>query len=142
MTNLEEYLTGHNPLLPDVDGDFNHDRNVNFLDLAVFCSHWLEQDCNDPNWCEGADLDHSNKVDFMDFAAFANSWFEGVIVPIPADITGDGKVDLDDLKILIEQWLQSPGIPSADIAPSPLDGIVNFLDFAVIAEHWLKGTSP
>jgi hypothetical protein len=57
---------------------------------------------------------------------------------IPGDITGDGKVDLDDLKILAEQWLQSPGTPSADIAPSPLDDIVNFLDFALMAENWMK----
>jgi hypothetical protein len=144
VTNIEEYLTAHNPLVPDVDGDFNHDRSVNILDLAVFCSHWLEQDCNDPNWCEGTDLNHSNKVDFVDFAAFANSWFEGVIVSVsvPADITGDGEVDFDDLKILAEQWLQPPGVPSADIAPMPADGIVNFLDFAVFADHWLEGTSP
>ncbi len=59
-----------------------------------------------------------------------------------ADITGDGRVDWYDLKILAEQWLQPPGEPSADIAPTPADGIVNFLDYAVLADHWLEGTSP
>jgi hypothetical protein len=60
---------------------------------------------------------------------------------ITGDITGDGKVDFEDLEILANQWLQPPGIPSADIAPSPSgDGIVNLLDFAVLAENWLSGT--
>jgi hypothetical protein len=54
----------------------------------------------------------------------------------------EGTVDFKDLGILIGQWLQSPGIPSADIAPSPNgDGIVNFLDFAVLAQHWLEGVA-
>ena len=40
-------------------------------------------------------------------------------------------VDYEDLAILAEQWLKTPGIPSADIAPRPAgDGEVNFLDFA------------
>lgn len=55
------------------------------------------------------------------------------------DITGDGVMDLDDLLILTGQWLQTPvGTQSADIAPASADEIVNFLDFAVLAEHWLE----
>ena len=30
-----------------------------------------------------------------------------------------------------------PGKPSADIAPTPHDNFVNFLDFAVLADNWL-----
>jgi len=53
------------------------------------------------------------------------------------DINGDNNVDYEDLIILASQWLQPPSEPSADIAPqgSP-DGIVNFLDFAVLAGNW------
>ena len=62
----------------------------------------------------------------------------GPLPPIlPGDITGEGVVDLEDLAILAVQWLQSPGTPSADIAPEPPDNIVNFLDFAVLAGNWL-----
>ena len=62
------------------------------------------------------------------------------VLSIAGDITGNGIVDFEDLAILADQWLQPPGIPSADIAPSPNgDGIVNFLDFAVLAGHWLEG---
>ena len=32
------------------------------------------------------------------------------------------------------QWLGGPAVPSADIAPAVGDGVVNFLDFAVLAE--------
>jgi hypothetical protein len=60
-------------------------------------------------------------------------------IALAGDITGDGKVDFEDLAILADQWLQPPGTPSADIAPPPYgDGRVNFLDFAVLAENWLE----
>jgi hypothetical protein len=42
-----------------------------------------------------------------------------------------------DLAIFAEQWLLEG--PLYDIAPEPDgDGVVNFLDFAVFAENWLK----
>jgi hypothetical protein len=57
-----------------------------------------------------------------------------------ADFNNDYRVDFGDLLILADQWLQPPGTPSADIAPPPNgDGIVNFLDFAELAQHWLEG---
>lgn len=59
---------------------------------------------------------------------------------IGGDINGDDKVDLDDLEILVDQWLQPPGTPSADIVPPPEgDNIVDFLDFALLAKYWLRG---
>jgi uncharacterized repeat protein (TIGR01451 family) len=58
---------------------------------------------------------------------------------IDGDISGNGIVDFEDLAILANQWLQTPGIPSADIAPPPSgDGVVNFEDFAEIAENWME----
>jgi subtilisin family serine protease len=56
---------------------------------------------------------------------------------IPGDFQPDCKVDFNDLMIMANQWLQSPGTPSADINQ---DGIVNFIDFAELANHWLQGT--
>ncbi len=61
--------------------------------------------------------------------------------PLAADITGDGKVNFEDIEVMADQWLQLPGVPSGDIAPPPDgDGAVNFLDFAVLAAQWLEGT--
>ncbi len=49
-------------------------------------------------------------------------------------------MNFKDFAILAAQWLQAPGIPSADIAPPGGDGDVNPLDRAVILEEWL--TTP
>jgi hypothetical protein len=55
------------------------------------------------------------------------------------DLNNDGNVDFADYTLLANQWFQRPGIPSADIAPPPNgDLFVNFLDLAVLAEHWLE----
>jgi len=57
----------------------------------------------------------------------------------PADLVVDGRIDELDLEILTSQWLQEPGSPSAGIRPWPADGIVNFPDFALLADNWLSG---
>ena len=54
------------------------------------------------------------------------------------DLTGNGKVDFQDLGKFADYWLTAE--PCANIAPSPIDDKVNFVDFAVVAEHWLEGT--
>jgi len=52
------------------------------------------------------------------------------------DITGDGSVDIQDLSILMNDWLR--GNSMADIAPPPDgDGIVNLNDYAIMAENWM-----
>jgi hypothetical protein len=56
-----------------------------------------------------------------------------------ADLDGTGDISFGDFTILASQWLQAPGTPSADIAPEDAgDGIVNRLDLAVLADHWLE----
>ena len=52
----------------------------------------------------------------------------------PGDLSGDGLVDFEDLKILTGVWLLDA--PVADIAPLGGDGIVNCLDFAKLAQDW------
>ena len=54
-----------------------------------------------------------------------------------ADFSGDCVVSFKDYAILGSQWLQPPGIPSADIAPEPLDGFVDWLDLDTLADSWL-----
>jgi hypothetical protein len=50
------------------------------------------------------------------------------------DISGNGIINFNDLLILTEQWLETPGDPSADIAPQPNgDNEVNLLDFALLS---------
>jgi alpha-tubulin suppressor-like RCC1 family protein len=57
------------------------------------------------------------------------------------DFDGDADVDLVDLTILTNYWLHDQ--LSADIAPSPDgDGIVNVLDFDILAKNWKLGIAP
>ncbi len=85
---------------------------------------------------------HDWSVTYTDPAGIESGWSNvesSLQCGTPGDLNGDCKVDFADLKVLCEQWLQPPGIPSADIAPQPNgDGIVNFLDFALLAENWMK----
>ena len=62
------------------------------------------------------------------------------ILPV-VDFNGDGKVDTDDLLILIDNW----GInePLCDIGPTPFgDGIVDFKDLEVFMSYWEKENIP
>jgi hypothetical protein len=50
---------------------------------------------------------------------------------------GDCVVNMQDLLEVTNQWMQASG--SANIAPiGAVDNIVNLLDLAVVAEHWLE----
>ena len=101
-----------------------------------------------------ADLDANDIVNFVDYAFFAADWHGGdnsrTIPRGTATVDGDlndwsgevewiavDKVGYDDLSLLANYWLQNE--PSVDIAPEPDgDGIVNFLDFGVIGENWMR----
>lgn len=57
-----------------------------------------------------------------------------VPVTVTVDLTGDGQVDGDDVRVVGELWDQDA--PLADIAPSPFgDGTVDVLDLLVLADH-------
>jgi hypothetical protein len=56
---------------------------------------------------------------------------------LAGDLNDDCVVDFMDLKVLCEQWLQPPGLPSADIWPAGGDNTVNFQDLAIMANNWL-----
>lgn len=62
----------------------------------------------------------------------------------PGDASRDCRVDYEDLALLSRYWLaeiDGPGDPagSADVYE---DQVVNFGDWALMAEHWLEGTWP
>lgn len=64
-------------------------------------------------------------------------WVDARAIFPEYDFIRNGKVDFDDLGVLAACWLTDE--PSIDIAPSQEpDGIINFLDFAVFAQHWLE----
>jgi predicted aspartyl protease len=67
----------------------------------------------------------------------------GLIIGDIAPQARDGAVDYLDLAAFVEAWLAVPLSPNwnsrADLVS---DAKINFLDFAVLAEHWLEGTTP
>lgn len=54
------------------------------------------------------------------------------------DLIVDGAIDILDLDVLAQQWLNATGGLTADIAPYGGDGEVNMTDFIEIAKYWLK----
>ncbi|MHC4527473.1 MAG: DUF3160 domain-containing protein [Planctomycetota bacterium] len=52
--------------------------NIDFLEFAKFASRWLESDCNEPDWCGGADKTGDGTVDANDLQDFAVNWLECV----------------------------------------------------------------
>jgi predicted outer membrane repeat protein len=67
----------HYVLTTNLVGDFNFDKYVNFFDYILFADHFLDTDCEFPDWCYGTDLDRNGVVNWGDFAIFAENY--GVI---------------------------------------------------------------
>lgn len=60
-------------------GDLACPDGVNFVDFAYFADRWLESDCTSSNnFCGGADMDSSGTVDMQDLKIFADNWLEGI----------------------------------------------------------------
>jgi len=118
--------------------DFDSDGDVDAVDLDTFVLHWLAEDCNYPDWCEGTDLDYSGHVNFVDFAIFAENWLWEKIL---ADIDIDGDVDFVDYADFAKNWMnQNCDEPNwcsgADLNKS---GSVDLYDLGKFAEYWLEG---
>jgi alpha-tubulin suppressor-like RCC1 family protein len=136
MMQGSENMTIIEPNVTFGDIEFKMLQSITSTDTCTFIVDRAE--AIDPNmiiWrigCKRADTGMSIELTLagVGFAGFDN---------MAGDITGDGKVDYEDLGKLAAQWLQTPGIPSADIAPPPDgDGVVDFQDFAEMANHWLE----
>ena len=54
---------------------YDDDDITPLMKLEEFVSHWLEENCESPDWCGGADLDQNGRIDFKDFAILASEWF-------------------------------------------------------------------
>ncbi|MDH4238857.1 MAG: DUF6531 domain-containing protein [Phycisphaerae bacterium] len=58
-------------------GDLNRDGYINFPDIGVLASAWLEQDCSLSNRCAGADVFFTcgdGSINSKDFAVIAEGW--------------------------------------------------------------------
>ncbi|UCF44004.1 MAG: hypothetical protein JSV99_03530 [Planctomycetota bacterium] len=125
---------------PRLLADFVCPYGVEINDLAAFVRQWLFLRLS-------ADIlpdENDGIVNFLDYAAFAAAW---QTTPASSnwnpdcDIAPEGGnniVDIDDLVVFLQQWLQF-GASYADTAPDGGDGIVNLFDYATLADSWLQG---
>ncbi len=56
--------------------DINGDGKVDILDFGCFSVRWLEEQCQDKNWCDGTDIDMSGEVDRRDLECILEKWLE------------------------------------------------------------------
>ncbi|MBN1766377.1 MAG: right-handed parallel beta-helix repeat-containing protein [Sedimentisphaerales bacterium] len=60
--------------------DINNDDIVDILDFEMVATNWLRDDCESPDWCDGADFipeapaGPDGSVDMDDFIVFAGDW--------------------------------------------------------------------
>ena len=87
----------------------------------------------------------STWLDLYDFNNTANFCIKALTIDVdaePGDLEPDGDVDMDDLAILCGAWLGGVGdasyVPGCDIS-NPEDQLINFKDFAELANNWLVG---
>ena len=79
---LSSYVTWIYQTIPErLPGELTGDDWVDWYDLEVFTSYWLNTDCHAPDWCAGADCEPDGDVDFDDFAELAYNWLQGESPP-------------------------------------------------------------
>lgn len=89
---------------------------------------------------------HSGILDASTFQQDVVRMFRiGVYTKLLGDIYEDGQVDFNDVNSLTDEWLyttyDSNGVyvgNNYDVSDRNHDGFSNFIDFAIVAEDWLK----
>jgi len=134
--NISQLNFGNKPVLC---GDIDKDRDVDVFDLGYLCEDWLRNKLS----MDIAPVIRDNFVSMPDLARFANAWYSRQgeenwdrLCDI-APPGGDESIDIEDLKVLTDEWLVEGTIYDSDIAgANGPDGIVNMMDFACLAGNW------
>jgi hypothetical protein len=56
--------------------DFDGNTKVDFGDFALLSLRWNQSNCEYPDWCQGVDIDTSGVVDINDLMLFTEYWLE------------------------------------------------------------------
>ena len=72
---VSSYATWISETMPErLPGDLTGDDWVDSADFAVFALHWLDTECEYPDWCAGADCEPDGDVDWNDLACLMDGW--------------------------------------------------------------------
>jgi hypothetical protein len=64
---------------PAMAGDGNGNCTVAFDDFAVMASYWLSGDCAAPDWCQWADSEPDGDVDMADLMVICDNWLQSSV---------------------------------------------------------------
>ncbi len=124
-------------------GDFDKDYDVDFMDLGIFVSYWLEDDCNFPMWCDRTDMDCSSTVEGADFSIFAWNWCV-VKSTMPPPIAhwkfdeGDGDIAYDSAGNNDGQLMNGPVWTSGQIDGAlSFDGVDDYVEMGDTVRNYL-----
>jgi hypothetical protein len=109
------------------------------------CYNALLSQCKDRKWWSGVfwwnwevepGLGGPDNAFFTPHNKTAEAVIANYYICLKGDLTGDSKINFEDLSILAAYWLSYH--PSIDIYPLPYgDGIIDFRDFAAFAKNWM-----
>ncbi|MDD5326549.1 MAG: hypothetical protein PHY02_01895 [Phycisphaerae bacterium] len=124
------------------DGEVNDINDQQWHQWSIDLSEFSGADLNDVaritiGFGDGAEPDTYGTVYFDDIRLYPPAG-EGFELP-GADLDGDFVVDLYDLKILMDEWLNTDYYGEADLYE---DNKIDFKDFSVLSSEWGLKTEP
>ena len=161
VANFTVNPVSHSPMTVDL----NNDGIPNFYDFSIFAKFWQNASCSEPNWCNGSDFNHDGVVDFKDLQIFSEFWLWPVAdVDMDSkvnfadyvlfskrwkqtgckypdwcngcDFDKNGQIDILDLMIFAEWWLEGTRFQLWSVADLDMNGKVNFVDYTLFSSHW------
>jgi hypothetical protein len=85
-----------------LETDLIDDNRIDERDLDALCRQWL-MSCYD---CNEVDIYSDGRIDFRDYGLWAGNWLKQG-PGLDGDVTGDGVVDLADLRAMVFHWAKS-----------------------------------
>jgi peptidyl-prolyl cis-trans isomerase A (cyclophilin A) len=87
----------------ELPADLDRDGSVDISDLKLFTDDWMRM--GNTRLADKAYFNFDGIVNFRDFAALASEWQKSVTNKTH-DLNGDGIIDIDDLDLFTQVWLQ------------------------------------
>ncbi|UCG58787.1 MAG: hypothetical protein JSU70_04585 [Phycisphaerales bacterium] len=69
--------------VPELRGDLDDDRDVDFDDFVLFCQYWMSTGCTEDSACGGANLAGDPNVSADDLEVLGDNWLAGADVAAP-----------------------------------------------------------